>query len=303
MQFSGRLDAAFTRAVSADVRAGAAESDVCPISAARAEAPRAVIQIEPSGAESVNVSVDFREGGLESHVSRNVELAGVPRDSRAFAVALAVNELLGADWVGPAPADATIPSTHEAAPLPPSQPLERGVARPAAPAGEAWRLSIGLAAERFEGGQTHWGGDASVRVPVYDRVRLRLAAGVRQGLQTDAPHGQVRSRALSFMSDATYLVWQAPLELGLGLGAHGEWLELSGLSTDAGTSAREFSGVALYVRAGVSAAVPIAPSVWLEAGASVGLPLRGLEATDGGEIATGASGLQLSVVSGVSIEL
>lgn len=303
IEFSRGLDPAFIRAVSIDVQAGYAEGDVCP-STVRGEAPRAVVRIEPSGPQRVDVSVDTREGGLVSHVSRNVDVAGFPRDSRAFAVALAVNELLRADWVGPAPAEVAASSTREAAPPAPFLAPERGVASPAARPGIPWRLSIGAALERFAGGQTFLGGDGSVLVPLASRFGLRLAAGGRQGLQTDAPHGYVRSRALSVASEATYyFLWNTPLELGLGLGAQGEWLELSGLAADANTSTRDLSGFAVYVRAGVSVAWHIASIVWLEAAAHAGVPLRGLEATDSGEMTTGASGLQLSVISGVSVEL
>jgi hypothetical protein len=303
IQFSRGFDEAFTRAVEGNVRAGAGASEKCPSSVAGGKASQAVIQIEASGAERVTVNVDFSEGGLESHVSRSVELAAIPHDSRAFAVALAVDELLGADWAGPAPADVAAPPIREEAPLASDQGQERGMTQPGAKPGYPWRLSVGAVMEHFEAGQTHWGGDVSVLVPVYERIGWRLSAGIRRGLEMDAPDGQVRSRALSFASDATYLVWRAPLEVGLTLGAHGEWIELSGLTTDGNASARDLSGLALYVRTGVAAAMHVAPPLWLEAGACIGVPLRGLEATDGGELATGASGLQLSVVGGVAIEL
>jgi hypothetical protein len=69
------------------------------------------------------------------------------------------------------------------------------------------------------------------------------------------------------------------------------------------TRPRELSGLALYLQTGVSASFRLGGRVWLEAAAAVGVPLRGLEATDNGEAATGASGLQLSGAGGVSVEL
>jgi hypothetical protein len=306
MQFLDDQDAAFTRAVAADVQAGLAEreTDVCPLSAAGHEPPLALIQIEPRGDDSVSVSVDLNEGGRASHVSRKVELAGMPRDSRAFAVALAVNELLGADWAGPAPSETAQPSTFEAAASASPLAMETDAApTPLPQARNPWRLGVGAAVERFQGGQTHWGGDAGLLVPVHERVGLRVAAGVRQGLETEAPNGRVRSRGLSFTSGARYLLLRAPFELGVSVGAQGEWIQLEGITTDASVSAREFSGFAVYAQAGVSGALRLAGPVWLEAAAAVGVPLRGLEATDEGETATGASGLQLSSSFAVSIEL
>ncbi len=304
VEFLGRQDPAFTRAVSADIRAGLAEreTDVCPLAVALDVPPRAVIQIEPRRG-GVNVSVDISEGGRVSHVSRDVELARMPRDSRAFAVALAVNELLGADWVGPSPWETAPPAPPDVAATPPLA-LELGALRTPLPAAQRpFRLSVGLAAERFQGGQTHWGGDAGLLVPLQDRFGLRAAAGVRQGLDADAPHGRVRSRAFSFTSDARYLVWRSPFELAVFVGAHAEWVMLQGIATDASASARELSGFAVYAQAGASGALQIARPLWIEAGVSIGVPVRGLEATDGGETATGASGLQLASSVAVSIEL
>src|SRR5688572_10910265 len=102
LDFAGEQDVPFVRAVSSDVRAGLSDTrvELCLPSEAQAQTARAVIQVEPRGHAGVRVNVTLREGHLESHVTRDVELAGIPRDSQAFAVALAVQELLGADWVG-----------------------------------------------------------------------------------------------------------------------------------------------------------------------------------------------------------
>jgi hypothetical protein len=305
LEFLGDQDAAFMSTVSADVRAGLAESQIalCSRSDGQAQTPLAEIEIEPRGRESVNLSVQLRDGERESHVTRDVELASIPHDSRAFAVALAIQELLGADWVGPGdvpeppPRDVHTPEEQGALAESSGAPDASGMPLP------AWRLSAGAAAEHFLAGQTQWGGDLGILVPVYDHLRLRLIAGARRGLEVDAAHGRVSSRGLSFTSDVRYLLWQVPFEIGVGAGVHGQWIELRGIAPVADATARELSGLALYAQASGFAALHVGGRVWLEAGAALGAPLRGLEATDDGETASGASSLQLSSSIAVSLEL
>lgn len=306
LEFTGEQAAPFARAVSADVRAGLSDArvEVCPASEAEAATAQAFVQIEPRGRERVRVNVTLREGERESHVSRDVELSGIPRDSRAFAVALAVQELLGADWVGPR----DVPEPRAVEPVTATDtPVTSAVTRvPDAPdrrAASTWRLSAGVSAEHFLAGQTQWGGDVGALIPFGERLRLRVLAGARQGIEARAPHGRVGSRALSFTSDGRYLIWRSPLEIGAGIGLHGQWFEFRGVAPEGGVVARELSGLALYAQASLFAAIRLAGPIWLEANAAAGAPLRGLEATDGGETASGAAGPQLSSTVVAAIEL
>ena len=58
----------------------------------------ATVRVASSDQTSVAVSVEVRDAVTEKRVSRDVDLTRVPADGRAFAIALAVDELVWASW-------------------------------------------------------------------------------------------------------------------------------------------------------------------------------------------------------------
>jgi hypothetical protein len=246
----------------------------------------------------VAVAVEVRDAVTQKRVGRDLDLGSVPEDGRAFAIALAVDELVWASW-------AELGLRHRR-PLPKRPPrevivgVEKELPEPElAPA----RLGLRAAAERFLGGQTHLGADAALVLPPLGRFQFDVALGYRQGLNVPAPDGSVRSYAAGLLLDVRYLlIRERSVELGFGLGARAAWVRFSGEARGNATDAR-LEGVTVYARSGLHTAVRAGGAFWLELGASTGLPLRALEATDGGEVVAGVSGVEIAGYFGVAVEL
>ncbi len=293
---------AFRANVLADFRARLAEENIAVCTAAEAPArpPVARITISSQSRTSVDVSVDLNDAITAKRVGRDVDLSRVPADGRPLAIAVAAGELLRASWVELALA---------APPSPPRAPppeVRRAVQRALpAPAAAARRVRFGLlaAGERFAGGQTQAGADAAFSGYLAPRLRTLLAAGARQSLTVDAEHGEVLGSSLGVGLGAALVVWQRPhsAELTLGVASRFAFARFRGRARD-GASEGDFSGLAIYARLGVGAALRLVGPLWLDAGVSGGVPLRSLSAEDAGRRVTAMSGLEAAGRLGVGVE-
>jgi len=259
----------------------------------------AELEVDSVTPQLVAVRVQLRHPNGEARLDRQVDLSHVPMDSRAFAVALAADELLRAGWAEleeSADAEPSIraPVVASAPPVAVEDVPASAAGRDgASPASDRASLGARAALESFRGGLTLWGADLTLLLPLAERLDLQLAPGVRKGVEVSAPHGSVESRALSLAANVRYRVLEQGWGLRAGAGLQGAGIELQGSSTDPATEASTFAGVALYVQALLAASVPIAGPLWLELGGTLGAPLLALEGTDTGQAATAASGLQL----------
>lgn len=293
--------AGFERAVLQDFQAGlAAHSiDVCQGSPGSQRAAVAVVQVSARGGTSVGVSVDLRDSVTEKRVGRDIDLSLVPADGRAFAVAIAVDELLRASWAELALERPTQPTV--ARPREVDQVVEQVL--PERARKRASRVGARGATERFFGGQTHLGADASFRGPLSQALRLELTVGGREALTVQTPGGRVSATAFGAETSVQWLFWQTPdFELGPGLGARILRTEFRGIP-EPGSIGANWSGAAIYARANAAMAARLFRPIWLELGAGVGAPLRALEARDAERSITGTSGLELSFHAGLSVEL
>lgn len=298
---AGPWPAKLESGVLADLAAGLRRRDIdaCAEGEGPSTPPLAAVRLTRENAESVTVAVDVRDAVTQKRVGRDLDLGNVPEDGRSFAIALAADELVWASWAElglkrrrplpkPAPREVIVGVEEEQLPEPPASPA---------------RLGLRAAAERFLGGQTQLGGDAVIVLPTLGRFQFDLALGYRQGLEVSAPDGSVRSNAVALLADARYLLIREPtVELGFGIGARAAWVRFAGEALP-GAGESELEGVVVYARAGLSAAVRVGGGTWLDLGASTGLPLRGLEATDGGEVVAGVSGVEIAGYFGVALEL
>lgn len=310
--FTGHPGEAFERAVLADLEAGLARSGVSVCQHSNAAQQRGISQlaelhVAAPSPQLVALRIRLRAGEKETRLDRQVELSQVPADSRAFAVALAADELLrsgGLEWLGGGAAEPALVPAAKAAPSASAvQPTaDRAAAAPTAVSG-SWSVGVRPALERFAGGQTLWGADAAVLLPLPARLELHMAAGLRRGVQVSAQQGQIESSALSLAAGARYQLIDARWQLAAGLGVQGARLSMQGVSPREGASASRFAGVALYAQGLLAASVPIAGPLRFELGTSLGVPLRELEATADGRTATAASGLQLGVASALWLQL
>jgi hypothetical protein len=291
----------FAERVLSDLRAGLGNRgiDACRLADGRGE-PLASVKIASTTGPSVAVALEIRDAVTEKRVLRDVDLARVPEDGRAFAIAIAVDELVWASWAEIALATRT-PRKPRRAPPPE---VVRGVEN-ALPEREepATRLGARAAVEHFRGGQTHVGADAAALFPFTERLALELALGIRQGRRVSTEHGHVLSSAAGLGAMLRVAILHAlPLELSLFAGPRAGLARFRGR---AGPDARgtELSGVVLYARGGALAGVRALGPLWLEASGGAGAPIRGLEARDTGRVVSGVSGLELFAALSLMAEL
>lgn len=310
IRFTGMRVEAFERAVVADLEAGLARTEVsvCPpeLALERAAQRVAALELDARSPRLVELEVRLLAGGSELRLDRQVDLSQVPADSRAFAVALAADELLrasGVEWLGGGTELAGTP----AAEAEPARPVTAALVDQATPAPAvapgSWSLGMRPALERFSGGQSLWGADVAAILPLAAQLELQLAPGVRRGLPVSTAQGQIESSALSLAAHARYHLLDRGWRLSAGLGLYGARLALQGASPRAGASASRFVGLALYGQGLLSASLPLSSALRFELSGALGAPLRELEATADGRTATAASGLQLALGSALWLQL
>jgi hypothetical protein len=303
LSFSGAFAEGFERGVSQDLSAGLAARGirVCP-RAARENAsspPLADIRLSAESSETVDVSVEVRDAVTQKRVGRDLDLTRVPADGQPFAVALAADELLQASWVElalergkqtPVRAPPEVRTTVESA-------LRRGRTLPAP------RFGARAAGERFGGGQTHFGADATLEAPLARRFRFALAVGAREGQSVDSERGRIVSSALGAEARLELVFYEHPrFETWLAAGVRGSRVHFEGQAVP-GAADSDFTSFAVFARLGPGAALRLAGPLWLGVGAGAGAPIRAIEAEDGEMAVTGVSGLELSAALGLSVEL
>jgi hypothetical protein len=292
----------FAERVLSDLRAGLANRgiDACPPGEGVGD-PLASVKIASTTGPSVAVALEIRDAVTEKRVMRDVDLARVPEDGRAFAIAIAVDELVWASWAEIALAKRGPKKKPRRAPPPE---VVRGVEHDLPERDEpATRLGARGALEHFGGGQTHLGADATALFPFTERVGLELTLGLRQGRRVEAPHGHVLSSAAGLGAMLRITLLRAlPLELSLFAGPRAGLARFTGraLPESRGT---ELSGLVLFLRGGVLAGVRVLGPLWVEANGGAGAPLRGLEAQDAGRVVSGVSGLELFGAVALMVEL
>ena len=278
-----------------DLRAGLAnrQIDAC-LEAGTGTKPVALIRLNSGSTDDVQVVVEVQDAVTSKRVSRTVNLANVPADGRAFAVALAADELLWASWAEIALARSRPPEAKpESAPPPPPPQVVRGVERQLPRESSSLRVGARAAGEHFGGGLTQLGVDAVFLPELSRRFQLELAAGVRRGLSVDAEHGTVRSNTAAISLGLGYRIIAAPsAELGLGVGLRAAYVQFVG-EAEPQASDDTYSGVTAFARSGLFGAFNAAGPLWLALSAGAGAPLRSLEVRDAGRVVTGMSGLEL----------
>jgi len=299
---SAGFSRAFAERVLGDLRAGLANRgiDACASAEGPKAAPLASVRITETSGPSVAVALEIRDAVTEKRVIREVDLSRVPADGRAFAVAIAIDELVWASW-----AEIALAKRSKATPKakPPPE-VVKGVER-VLPEREERTLRLGALAafEHHGGGHTALGADVAASFPLGTRLGLGFALGLRQGRPVEADHGRVLSSAAGFEAMlAVNLVRALPLELGLFAGPRAALVRFTG-DPSATSRGGEFSGLVLHLRAGAEAGIRVLGPLWVDLAGGAGAPLRGLEATDAGQVVTGVSGLELFARAGLMVEL
>jgi hypothetical protein len=271
-----------------DLKAGLASRNIetCQETEGPSKPPVAAIRISSNGIESVQVTVEIRDSVTEKRVSRDVDLSSMPLDGRALAIALAADELVWASW-----AEIALRGTKRRTAAPPQvvAAVEQNIQQSEQ---DSPRLGVEVAAEHFGAGVSQFGADALFVLAPTQRFRLRLALGIRQGLTVSAPDGKVRPTSAGMSFDGGPLLLKTSrIEIAWTAGAHVAWIRLQG-DAARGALSSDLNGLALFARTGINAAVHAARPLWFEFGAGLGIPLRGLEATDAGRDVAGVAGLE-----------
>ncbi|HWO15007.1 MAG TPA: hypothetical protein VNN80_36140, partial [Polyangiaceae bacterium] len=123
MQLS-ELDPEFGARIISDLRAGLAPSriDACVAEALERKAPLATVRIATLPGRDLAYSIDVSDSVTEKRIGRDIDLRHVPSDGRAFALAVAADELLRASWAELALAKQREPRAKPAAQKPGAPP-------------------------------------------------------------------------------------------------------------------------------------------------------------------------------------
>ena len=302
----GNWPPGFAEKVLADLRAGLTSRgiDACPDDTGPpSEAPLATVRVAALDKKSVAVTVEIRDAVTAKRVSRDVDLAVVPPDGRPFAIAIAVDELVWASWAEIALARKSRKQAASAPrPAPPPEVVE-GVESELPASGPSPELGVRFAMEHYLGGQTLLGADAATILPLAQRFALDFDAGYRVGFGTDAPHGDVHASAIGFTASGRYaFVHTSFADVGLVLGCRAAVVRFRG-SAAPGAQATEVSGLTVFARGGAFTGLHLGGPFALDAGFGAGAPLRGLEATDTGQVVSGVSGAEFFAQLGFTAEL
>ncbi|HET7538555.1 MAG TPA: hypothetical protein VFK05_01740 [Polyangiaceae bacterium] len=298
---SGGLPAEFSRTIRNDLRAGLLPShiEVCEEPNGTGSEPVARVRIEPIGS-TARFSLEVTDSVTHKRVGRDLALDKLPPDGRAFALAVATEELLRATWAELALRDSDTP---EATAPPEVRAVVAKTESPPVPPRRPVGLGGRLAFEYFLGGQTHYGVDLFGVVP-FGRIAGGFAAfGVRRALVEQAPHGAIGGSALSAELGLSLSFWQrAGLELSAFVAARVLRLDFEP-EAESGATASSQHGLAVTSRAGLGFAFGKLGSVRAYSTLGTGLPLKSFSASDQGVTITGASKLELFATTGLALEL
>jgi hypothetical protein len=284
-----------------DLRAGLAGSRVgaCAEDAPPTR-PLALVRVAPSARKPSLYVIDVSDAVTQKRLGRDVDLSRVPPDGRAFAIAVAAEELLRASWAELALRERkrSKPSSAPAAPTaaPPRE------ASPVTPTSSSDALAARVALEHYGHGQTQFGGDATWSRPLATWLGFTLALGVRRGLDTESQHGSVRSSTVALeLALEPRLLGFGAISLHGAVGLRGARVSFTG-DAEGEALERQLAGLALYARSGLLLLVAPAGAFRARTSLGLGAPLQAFSASDAGERVTGMGGLELFASTGIGVE-
>jgi hypothetical protein len=267
----------------------------CSGDAHPAAAPLATLAVELSPQNRATVDIEVRDAVTHKRVRRDVDLTPIPEDGRPAAIAIEADELLRASWAEVA-LDTARARQAETKPQ-----VTASVGQVLAPARVAGGGALGArgAFEHYFGGVTLFGADAFGRLQLSPRWALELGGELRAGPAVTAPHGRVSTLAAG--GSATLLARVAGgrrASLSLGAGGAASWLSFRPEPT-AGASGSSYANLLAVARLRVIARLALGRSVHGTAGVDGGVALRGVEATDAGDVVARASGVSIGATLGL----
>ncbi|MEZ4375706.1 MAG: hypothetical protein R3B07_33155 [Polyangiaceae bacterium] len=266
---------------------------VCERTARAKHPPLAEVRFAASNDDSVSLSVDVKDSVTQKRVGRDVDVRGYSKEAQALAVAIATEELVRASWVElelDSPRDHQAEEAHERRP---AADIVHRVNQDTIGANEAGlRIDLRGAFEAYAAGQTHLGGDLTLRKNVANDVGLGLALGPRLALSESSRLGDVDARLLAGEAFLFLDIFHtAMLRLDWEVGLRGGWVRFES-SPKAGKEVSQ-SAPLLIARTSVGLDLSLDPTWYLTLKAGTGYSLLGATATGRGRELTGVSGVEL----------
>jgi hypothetical protein len=251
----------------------------------------AAVQVE-GGAGGAPLRIVLKDDVTDKTLERSIDLSSIPGDSRAFAAAIQIEELLHASW-------AEIPLKKRielGAPKRPPPPEIRRVALsvlPPAPADPPrFRVGVGASVARFSGGLAQVGPELVLGVRALRWLETYLRFAYRLTPSVSAPHGRIHAQAALAGAFADFVwrdaFWKASLHFPQGVDAERVMFDAD---ANPGAGARGANRYGVVISHGLGLRVPLG-SMFSISGAGrfcwVALPA---EAADDHELAAGISGV------------
>jgi hypothetical protein len=232
-------------------------------------------------------------------VERTIDVMALPADTRGYALAVAIEELLRASWLELALLDRS--RVEELAAPAAVHEVERALAE-AIPAERRTTLALRGALDVYGGGVVHLGGDLLIAHRALPWLELAIAVGGRRGVSTAAPHGVIDSSALAVeISLAGIALTEGPFSLAIAVGAAGGLVVFEGVPIELARGA-SLSDLVVAPFAAVVSTLAWGP-LELRLGVGGGYTVLGLAAADSGARVVAAEGALLRVHLGVGARL
>jgi hypothetical protein len=253
------------------------------------------VQLSPDDAAKATVDIEVRDAVTRKRVRRDVDLSRIPDDGRAAAIAIESDELLRASWAEVALDTARARQAQEQA-----RPQVVGsVQQVMAPRAEGGGAGARAAVEHYFGGATLIGADGIGRLQLSPRAALEIAGTLRFGPSVAAPHGQVSARAAGGALSLLFRLAGGPrASLAAGAGVSASWLEFRAEAAP-GAEGTTYGNLLAVARLRLLGRLALGRSLRGTAGVDGGFALRGLEATDAGEVVASARGVTVGATLGL----
>lgn len=263
------------------------------------EAPITAVEVVAKDGPDVVIMLNIRDDVTSKHVSRKLNLTGIPLDAQSYAVAVAIDELLKASWAevilrkSPRPAD------------PPPAVVQKAVTasiHPDALRSRKEKHEIGgrFAATYYTGGITQLGGNLFYGIRFFDRLTIELSAGGAGALPITATHGKIHGYAIGGELSLVggLLPMSKRFQFDMALGVQGMAVTFIGRAK-AGEFDDRVTLPVIITHLTLRPSWHLTDKLILRAGIGAGPVIYGVSATDGNEIAAGITGI--AIIAHVSV--
>jgi hypothetical protein len=252
---------------------------------------RVVLRLQGS---TLQISVDDRL--TNKQLERELELAALPLDTWALAVASSVDELLRASWIELALPDAPRPSTPPPAAI--VQVLQQSL--PTAPEPAVLELGVEAMADVMRD-RTAFAGKLRALRWLSAEWGVLGSVGAGFGLRRTSQHGSVRADSLGLELGVAYAPFGYSQTLGLQFEASAAALRMAFAATPKPSAdARSFMDISVHANARARGFFDLS---WLRISLAVGLVygLRPTRALDESHVVTGDQGFGLEVLTAIGV--